>query len=112
MIIKTLELEDFAPHFLISCIRNNTRSISYGEIEEYGKKVVSQLKDTVLYLNRYSTYDFLNRYSQYFTDMGEHVEIKNNVAESDLIDEFYGKLTVELAVALNKADTVKNESLV
>ena len=110
-----LTLEDLIPNALIELIENNnSRSVSYPAILQYGNVVVDELKkqniDCILQIHKDTTSQFEDDYKDIF-DFFEianvrYVKTKANINSSYLRKQFRTQQSIDVLVALT-SDTSK-----
>ena len=71
------------------------RYLTFTEIEEYGKKVMSKINGILLF-SRDHTREFLSEYGKYFERDGKKIRLKDGITYDTLVDEFRGYLPLEL----------------
>ena len=109
-------IEDLAANALIEVmsINDNTRFVSYTELENYGAEVVKFLNSkgekAILILSRESTNDMFRNYSDIFEETLNNgtwgIELKSNITIEDLIDKFRGYLAWDVLLAFVNEQTV------
>lgn len=110
-------IEDLAANALIEVLQKDKkkRFLTYGEIEEYGAKVVNilenQNKKVVLVLSRNNTEAFFKDYSDFFEEdelnSKKGISLKTGVQVEDLIRQFRGYLSFSVLLAFVDKAAVK-----
>ena len=109
-------IEDLAANALIEKLRkDNSRFITYRDIENYGVKVVELLNEknekAVLILSRQETNAMLRDYSDYFEEKEDRglkgIELKDTVSLEQLISKFRGYLPLDILLAFINARSVQ-----
>lgn len=112
---RYIGIEDLVANALIELMkRGESRKVSLQTISDYGTVIVRLLtkqgQDAILFLTRESTYEFVHDYKEFFSiklyDGIEYIELQNNVTIETLRNQFRKNLTVDLAKAL-----IRRESL-
>ena len=109
-------IEDLAANALIELISQNqdTRFVSYTELENYGAEVVKFLNSrgekAFLILSRDSTNDMFRNYSdifeESFCDGSLGIKLKEHVTIEELINKFRGYLSWDVLLAFINEQTV------
>lgn len=109
-------IEDLAANALIELISKDqdTRFVSYIELENYGSEVVKFLNSrgekAILILSRDSTNDMFRNYSDIFEealcDDSLGIRLKEQVTLEDLINKFRGYLSWDVLLAFINEQTV------
>ncbi|MEE3428148.1 MAG: hypothetical protein VZQ55_04175 [Ruminococcus sp.] len=109
-------IEDLAANALIELISQNqdTRFVSYTELENYGAEVVKFLNSrgekAILILSRDSTNDMFRNYSdifeESFCDGSLGIKLKEHVTIEELINKFRGYLSWDVLLAFINEQTV------
>jgi hypothetical protein len=103
-----IKLEDLAANAFIQSLKiNNTRFLTFMEIESYGKKVIKHLqehgKDAILILSRNDTNMMFQEYNDFFEEHEENgrkgIQLKTNITLDDLIQQFHGYLPLDVLYA-------------
>lgn len=109
-------IEDLAANALIEAFeKGQKRFVTYEEIESYGSEVVRLLNESgekaILILSRESTNALFRNYSEYFvekeTELGVGIELNEDKAVDDLIEQFRGYLALDVLMAFVNESTVK-----
>lgn len=102
-----LEIDYFVPYAFILSLQQNQRLMPYYNLRRYGEEVASQIGAVVL-VDKYSTFDFLDRNSDYFIGRGDCIELKENISIQDLREKFKFCycLTVKLVIALKSQKAI------
>lgn len=111
--MKFIEIDDIAGQaFIVSLRKTGKRKLNLSQIDNYGKKVVNDLKSkgekVCLLLSRESTRNFFYN-SKYFIydDLTNIVELKPYITEDDLIKRFCGYINYEILLAFRKEENTK-----
>ena len=103
-----IKIEDLTANEIIEKLReDNSRFITYRDIENYGAKVVEFLNNkgekAVLILSRQGTNAMLRDYSDYFEEKEFYglkgIELKRNISVEQLIEKFRGYLPLDVLLA-------------
>lgn len=94
-------IADLVSSAFIIALNNNERFLTYEEIEHFGGEVIKYLDDLDikgnLKLSKTKTDEFLIKYSNFFEARGiQGISLKENVTNEDLINEFRGRLPLDL----------------
>lgn len=113
---RYIGIEDLVASALIERMKceKPDRKVSLQTLSDYGTMIVKLLtnegQNVILFLTKESTCEFVHDYEEFFTieiyDGVEYIELQKNVTIEDLRNQFIKNLTVDLAKAL-----VKKESL-
>ena len=93
--------------------KTGKRSLSLHKIEEYGNKVVNSLNKkgnkTRLELSRNLFWDFLSRYSEWFSydEKKNLILLSEDVTQEMLIEEFSGYVAVPVISELRDKENIK-----
>lgn len=109
-------IEDLAANALIEVMskKNDTRFVSYAELENYGAEVVKFLnlkgEKAILILSRESTNDMFRNYSDIFEEAFDKgtlgIKLKSDITVEDLINKFRGYLAWDVLLAFINEQTV------
>ena len=121
MIVRyKLYLEDIASFAFIKAFdENETRFLSYQEIEDFGRRVVEKIKEqsgnnAKLCLSRAETENFYAWHSEFFKEKTEGGEdgifLKHGKTRNDLIGRFVGCMPVDVLKAMAATALRKEES--
>ena len=109
-------IEDLVANALIERLRaNESRFITYRDIESYGAKVVELLNEknekAVLILSRQETNAMLRDYSEFFeekeADGLKGIELRESVSLEQLVAKFRGYLPLDILLAFINSQCVQ-----
>lgn len=114
---RYIGIEDLVASALIEMIKreDSNRKVSFQALADYGAVIVSLLSDSgqnaILFLTKESTYEFVHDYADFFSiekygDV-EYIELKKDKTIDDLRHQFRENLTVDLAKALVREESLK-----
>ena len=113
---RYIGIEDLVASALIEQIRYEAtrRRVSLQALANYGTVIVKTLtnsgQNAILLLTRESTYEFVHDYADYFSiveyEGAEYIELLDTVTVEDLRRQFRRNLTVDLAKALARTDSL------
>lgn len=113
---RYIGIEDLVASALIEQYRHKMdgRKVSLRMLANYGAAVVKILtksgQNAILLLTKDSTYEFVHDYAEFFSivkcDGEEYIELKETVTTDELRRQFRKNLTVDLAKALTKAESL------
>lgn len=112
---RYIGIEDLVASALIELMkRGKSTKVSLKTISDYGTVIVRLLtkqgQDAILFLTRESTYEFVHDYKEYFSiqsyDEIEYIELQKDVTIDKLRNQFRKNLTVDLAKALTRKESL------
>ncbi len=114
---RYIGIEDLVASALIESIKHEekNRKVSLQTLADYGAVIVKLLtksgQNVILFLTKESTYEFVHDYADFFSIVDyegtEYIELKSTVTIEDLRRQFRKNLTVDLAKALVKEESLK-----
>ncbi|MBC5744271.1 hypothetical protein FMM74_011910 [Lachnospiraceae bacterium MD308] len=113
---RYIGIEDLVASALIELIKHeeSSRKISLQMLSDYGTVIVKLLtkqgQNAILFLTKESTYEFVHDYAEFFSikvyDGIEYIELQNGITKEGLRDQFRKNLTVDLAKALTRSESL------
>lgn len=110
-------IEDLVASALIELIKQeeSNRRVSLQALSAYGAVIVKLLtqsgQNAILFLTKESTYEFVHDYADYFCiqihEGVEYIELEPDVTVEDLRRQFRKNLTVDIAKALRKEESLQ-----
>ena len=117
ILYRYIGIEDLVASALIKLIKQEetNRKISLKSLADYGTVIVKLLmksgQDAILFLTKESTYEFIHDYAEYFSineyDGIEYIELNEGITVEELRQQFRKNLTVDLAKAINEAESLE-----
>lgn len=114
---RYIGIEDLVASALIEIIKreDSNRKVSFQALADYGAVIVSLLSDSgqnaILFLTKEHTYEFIHDYANFFSiekyNDVEYIELKKDKTVEDLRHQFRENLTVDLAKALVREESLK-----
>lgn len=113
---RYIGIEDLVANALIELMKHgkSDRKVSLQALSDYGTVIVKLLtkegQNAILFLTKESTYEFIHDYAEFFSiktyDGTEYIELQNDVTIERLRHQFRKNLTVDLAKALTKKESL------
>lgn len=113
---RYIGIEDLAASALIELMKHekSDRKVSLQALSDYGAVIVKILtkqgQNAILFLTKESTYEFVHDYAEFFSikmyDGIEYIELQDDVTIENLRYQFRKNLTVDLAKALTKRESL------
>ncbi len=114
---RYIKIKDLVASALIELMKQEetNRKVSLKTLSDYGAVIVRMLSrsggNAILFLTKESTYEFVHDYADFFSineyDGIEYIELKDGVTIDDLRCRFRKNLTVDLAKALTKKESLR-----
>lgn len=109
-------IEDLVASALIELMKHgeSNRKVSLQTLSDYGTVIVKLLtkqgQNAILFLTKESTYEFVHDYAEFFSiktyDGTEYIELQSNVTMENLRYQFRKNLTVDLAKAFMRKESL------
>lgn len=116
-VYRYIKIKDLVANALIEMMKREEtcRKVSLKALSDYGAVIVKVLsrsgENAILFLTKESTYEFVHDYADFFSineyDGIEYIELKDAVTIEDLRRRFRKNLTVDLAKALTRKESLK-----
>lgn len=114
---RYIGIEDLVASALIEVMKRErtNRKVSLQALSNYGTVIVRLLtqsgQSAILFLTKESTYEFVHDYSEFFSIRNyegiEYIELEEGVTVEDLRCQFIKNLTVDIAKALGKEESLQ-----
>lgn len=116
-VYRYIGIEDLVASALIELMKweESNRKVSLQTLSDYGTVIVKTLtqqgQNAILFLTKESTYEFVHDYADFFMiveyDGVEFIELQENVTKEDLRHQFRRNITVDLAKAFMKRESLQ-----
>lgn len=114
---RYIGIEDLVASALIELMKRgeSNRKVSLQTLSDYGTVIVKCLtkqgQNAILFLTKENTYEFVHDYEEFFSikeyDGIEYIELQDKVTIEDLRRQFRMNITVDLAKALARRESLK-----
>lgn len=114
---RYIGIEDLVASALIELMKweESNRKVSLQTLSDYGTVIVKTLtqqgQNAILFLTKESTYEFVHDYADFFMiveyDGVEFIELQENVTKEDLRHQFRRNITVDLAKAFMRRESLQ-----
>lgn len=114
---RYIGIEDLVASALIEVMKRErtNRKVSLQALSNYGTVIVRLLtqsgQSAILFLTKESTYEFVHDYSEFFSirnyEGREYIELEEGITVDDLRRQFIKNLTVDIAKALGKEESLQ-----